>query len=84
MQQQVVALVGELAEAFAADGAAVWPLAGVHEGVAAQVTRRGEGAGTHATLVRLVLQREVEDEGQTEEEEVDENENEEDEKQEEE
>lgn len=62
MQKEVVALVGELAEAFATDGAAVWPLAGVDEGVAAEVTRSGEGAGTHATLVRLVLRREEEEE----------------------
>lgn len=58
------ALVGELAEAFTAHGAAMWPLASVDEGVGAQVTRRGEGAGTHGTLVRLVLrgeQREEED-----------------------
>lgn len=54
----MVALVGELAETFSANGAAVGPLAGVDEGVAAEVTRRGEGPGTHAALVRLVLRRE--------------------------
>lgn len=40
----MVAQVGQLTEAFAADGTLVGPLAVVHEHVGAQVTGGGEGA----------------------------------------
>lgn len=48
-------MVGEFAEAFATHRTPVRPLSRVDEGVAAEVTWRGEGAGTHATLMRFVL-----------------------------